>query len=113
MEIILAFLYFHVLEMHAPCIDADGCSGLHSVGSDAMASDGFGQMIGGRFGASSTSQHLAAYVHQSVEECACGQDDTLRLEGHSPTSGDTCYFAVLYQEFFHGVLPYVKIGNVL
>ena len=82
-----------------------GCSGLHPVGGDAVASDGFGQVVGGRFGTSSTGQHLAAYVHQSVEESACGQDDTLRLEGHSPASGDTCHFAVLYQEFFHGVLP--------
>ena len=65
-EIVLSVLYFHLVEVYASCIDADRCTGLHAVGCNAMTGDGFGQMVGGRFGTSSASQHFLAYMHQSI-----------------------------------------------
>ena len=96
MEIVLSVLHLHLVEVYASGINADGCTRLHAVGSNAMTRDGFCQVIGGRFCTSSSGQHFTAYVHQSVQECTGSKDDTFRLECDAPAGRYACHFPVLY-----------------
>ena len=60
-EVTFSVLRFHLVEVHAACVDTYRSSGLHSSVSNPMAGDRFGQLIGSRFSHSSTRQLVAAY----------------------------------------------------
>ena len=49
-EVTFSVLRFHLVEVHAACVDTYRSSGLHSSVSNPMAGDRFGQLIGSRFG---------------------------------------------------------------
>ena len=60
-EVTFSVLRFHLVEVHAACVDTYRSSGLHSSVINPMAGDRFGQLIGSRFGHSSTRQLVAGY----------------------------------------------------
>ena len=70
-------------------------------------------MVGGWFCTSSASQHFLAHMHQSVEECSCGNDDAFSLEGYTPASGYSSHFTVFHEQFVYGILPDMEVRNVL
>ena len=111
-EVTFSVLRFHLVEVHAACVDTYRSSGLHSSVSNPMAGDRFGQLIGSRFGHSSTRQLVAAYVHQSVEESSRSQYDALCFESNSPDGDESCYLSVFNEKFAYGILPNMKVGGV-
>ena len=113
MEIVFSVLCLHQIEMYAPGIDAHRGSGLHPASGDSVAGDGFGQVIGGGFRTASSGQHLVPDMHQTVQECSCGKDDTFGAEGDSPTGDESRYFSVLDNQFFYGVLPDMEVRDIL
>ena len=110
-EVVLAVLHFHLLEMHRAAVDAHGCPRLHPRRRDAVARDALGEPTGGRLGNATASHLLAADVQQSVEKSAGGDDDTLRPDLHAPDGTDADSLTILYEQFVDLVLPNVEIGS--
>ena len=55
---------------------------------------------------------MATYVHQSVEESACGEHDTFRFEGDTPRSDQSGNLTVFNEQFAYRILPDMKVGCI-
>ena len=111
-EIVFSVLNIHILIVHAASVDAYRRSGFHSSVCDAMSGNGFGQLVGCRFGHSSARKHGASHVHQSVQESSGSQYDAFGAESYSPKSSESGHFAVFNKNLLYGILPNMQVGSV-
>ena len=112
-EVALARLLLHLVEVDRASVDAHRGACLHSTCRDAVTCDALGEAEAGRFGTASPRQLGAPDVHQSVEEGACreyhatgAQDDIKVCDYARDTS-------VFHQQLFHLILPEAQAGCVL
>ena len=112
-EIILAVLCIHQVKVYALSVDAHRGTRLHASGRNAVAGDGFSQVIRCRFRTASSCQHLVSDVHQTVQESTGSQHHAFGMKRHSPASHQAGHFAVLHQQLFHRILPDMQVGQVL
>ena len=84
MVVLFSGLFLQQTEVNAALVDAHGSARLHSVYTNAPASDAFREMRHGRFGNASSRHHAASNMHQSVEERACRHHYAFRPELHAP-----------------------------
>ena len=112
MEVAFSVLCIHQIEVDAACVDSYRCAGLHPSVGNAMSGDGFCQLVRCGFCHSSAGQLVAAYVHESVQKCSCGQYDTFRFECDTPKSDESDYFTVFNEQFTDGILPDMKVGSI-
>ena len=112
-EIILAVLRIHQVKVYAFSVDAYRGTCLHASGRNAVAGDGFSQVIRCRFRTASSCQHLVSDVHQPVQESTGSQHHTFGMKRHSPASHQAGHFSVLHQQLFHRILPDMQVGQVL
>ena len=113
MEIVIAWLQGHLLEVNASSVDANRCTRLHATHRDSVLGDAFREVKRGRFGTASASQFRAADVHKSVEEGSCCDDDAARQEGHAEIGLDARNTPVLDEEFPYLILPDAQVRLVL
>ena len=79
-EVVLAVLALHLIEVHAPAIYPHRCTCLHTSGGDAVSGDALGEVQAGWLGASSARPLCLADVHKPVEEGSCCDDYATRLD---------------------------------
>ena len=113
MEVDVARLLLHVFKVNAPLVDAHRRSGFHSCRRDSPSGDALGEVVHGRFCASSAFYHLSSHVHQSVQESAGSDDDALGVELGSPDGAHADGLAVGNEQFVGLVLPDVEMVGVV
>ena len=97
MEVALALLNLHFIDVYATFVDAYGSTRLHATYGDTVACDGFGESVRCRLGHTSPRELHTTYMEQTVEEGTCGDYDTFGVEGHAPHGVYTDDFAILYK----------------
>ena len=105
-------LHLHLVEVYTSAIDSNWGARFHSVCADAPSRDTFRKVEACRFCASATRNLCATDVHQSVQECAGGDDYTSGMKNDIHVCLHTGCLAVFYQQFLYLVLPDVQIGLV-
>ena len=106
---VVAWLFFHIFKMHASLVYADRSSCFHSFCSYTPTGNTLCEIMNGRFGTTASFNHLAAYVHQSVKECAGCDDCSLCVYVNAPDGSYANCFAVFYEKFIGLVLPDIEV----
>ena len=107
-----AWLLRHKIKMYRAGIDSDGCACFHAGGADAMFRDGIGQKSSCWLRATASFHLSAAYVHQSVQESACGDDYGARFEASAPHGLDSANSSLFNDDFCGFVLPHIQVGRI-
>ena len=112
-EVVFTQLDFHVFEMNRALVDADRCSCLHPVVSDAMTGNAFCEVLHGRFCNASALNHLTADVHQAVQEGSGCDDHALGIQRHAPDGSDPDSLSVFHDQFLCLVLPHIEVVGMV
>ena len=118
---ILAILSLYILEMNAALVDTNRCTSLHTSRTNAVTSDTLSKVRHGRLCNTSTRNHLSSNVHQTIEEGACSNDDSLCSDFSAPDGLDAHHLFpdgrtvrhCFHQQFISLVLPDVEIRSCI
>ena len=115
MEVGVSILAFCQTEVDGLAIDSDRRSRLHTSHFEAHFRKLLGKAIARQFSTTTSGNHGASDVHETIEEGAGSKHHSLGLEANTHLRDNTLDTGMILaeEELGHGVLPDEEVGSIL